>query len=141
MASNCQPERSPKIPPKKKGGIESPDFSGMHLAMRFYLGESSRSAVTQLTPNPCRNGHCSLGMDENLDHLRPHDTSFQMIILFSLYIHALVYSEVLSHHISSTQKHPAVSYFLALAPLTWILFRCRSSRATVRFIFKASAKA
>ena len=82
----------------------------------------------------------ALGWMKILDRLPPHDTSFQMInycTLCPLYIHALVHFEVLSHHI----KNIHVSYFPALAPLTWMWFRCRSSRATVRFIFKASAKA
>ena len=127
--------KTPQIHKKKDGSNLSTSVES--LAMRLHLDESSPSSVTQLTPNTYRNGHRSLGMDENLDHLPPHDTSFQMITLCRLYIHALVHFEVLSHHI----KNIHVSYFPALAPLTWMWFRCRSSRATVRFIFKASAKA
>ena len=140
MASNCQPERLSKFTHQKKKDGSNLSTSVESLAMRLHLDESSRSSVTQLTPNTYRNGHRSLGMDENLDHLPPHDTSFQMInycTLCPLYIHALVHFEVLSHHI----KNIHVSYFPALIPLTWMWFRCRSSRATVRFIFKASAKA
>lgn len=106
--------KTPQI--HKKMDRISKNVVGMNLAMRFHLGESSQSSVTQLTPNKYRNGHCSLGMDENFDHLAPHDKAFQMITLCPLYIHALMYFEDL-----------IISHLLKNIPVACFVFSCLGS--------------